>query len=340
MSLRLIAFALAQVLEAPGTSPDARAGAPVSWHAPADCPDAATVATRIDRLVGRRPTATELSVDATVTVAPGGYALRLRVVAGALVDERSLVAESCEVIADTAALVAAVLVDPITTTQTIEVPARVAADTIEPIADDPTVVSPPRRAPAAPAPRPAPRSRGPIDLSMRVRAGGQFGAVPGLTGGPDLAIAIGGRRVRGEIVGAYWLPRRVERATPSLRVRLGTVSPRVCGTLPQRRIDIALCGGPEIGVMRGDVGGGATRRPLWIALAVEAGVRAPVSPRVSVWATAGAATPLRFPRFRLVDSSGERSQQVYRPAAAAVRIQLGIEVRLASFGARRRENPQ
>lgn len=335
-----MAIALARVLEAPSTDVTAT---PVSWRAPAECPDAAEVSTRVARLMGRAPTAAELVVDADVTAVSGGYSLRLRATSGALVDERVLVAESCEVLADTAALLAAVIVDPVATAVTVEVPARAAAEANDDVVEDPTgntsIVRRPAIAPT-PRPRPTPRETGPIELSMRARAGGQLGAVPGLTGGPDLALAIGGRRVRAEIVGSYWLPRRVDRATPSLRVHLGTISPRACGTLPQRRIDIAVCAGPEIGVMRGDVGGGGTRLPLWIAIVAEAGVRAPVSPRVAIWATAGTAAPLRFPRFRLVDETGLRSRQVYRPSVAAMRIHLGIEVRLASWRSPRRRNPQ
>jgi len=340
VSPRFMAIALARVLEAPSTDVTAT---PLSWRAPSECPDAAEVSMRVARLMGRAPTAAELVVDADVTVVSGGYSLRLRATSGALVEERVLVAESCDVLADTAALVAAVIVDPIATAVTVEVPARAAAQANDDVLDDPTgTTATTRRAAIAPRPRstPRPAASGPIELSIRARAGGQFGAVPGLTGGPDLALAIGGRRVRAEIVGSYWLPRRVDQAPPSLRVHLGTVSPRACGTLPQRRVDVAVCAGPEIGVMRGDVGGGGTRLPLWIAIAAEAGVRAPVSSRVAIWATVGAAAPLRFPRFRLVDETGLRSRQVYRPAVAAMRIHLGIEVRLASLGARRRRNPQ
>lgn len=331
MVVALLGFVLA--LEAPGTV------TPVSWRAPAACPDAASVADRVAKLMGRAPTTDELVVDADIVPVSGGWSMTLRAESRGVVDARVLVADSCEVLADTAALVAAVIVDPVATAVTVEVPERIAAATNEDVVDDP-IGAPPRRISPPSRERPAPRppTRGPIDLSIRLRAGGQMGAVPGLTGGPDLALGIGGRRVRGEIVGSYWLPRRVEGASPSLRVHLGAISPRVCGTLPQKRIDAALCTGPEIGVMRGDIGGGGTRQPLWIAFIAEAGIRAPVTPRVAIWATVGAAAPLRFPRFRLVDETGQRSQQVYRPTVVTVRVHFGVEVRLASLGARRAGN--
>jgi hypothetical protein len=326
VGLGVIAVALA--LEAPGTA------TPVSWRAPAECPDAGSVSARVAKLMGRAPVADELVVDAEVTAVEGGWSLRLRAESRGVVDERVLVADSCEVLADTAALVAAVIVDPIATAVTTHVPERTDVVASEDVAEDPTETRvPARRAAAAPRERRPPRApaSGAIALSLRARAGGQLGAVPGPSGGPDLAIGIGGRRVRGELVGSYWLPRRVDGASPSLRVHLGTIAPRVCGTLPQRRIDVALCTGPEIGVMRGDIGGGGSRLPLWIAFTAEAGVRAPVSPRVAIWATAGAAAPLRFPRFRLVDGTGTRTEEVYRPSVATLRIHLGVEVRLASL---------
>lgn len=310
---------------------------PLSWQAPAQCPDASAVMARIARLMGRMPSRGELRVSGLVTQVDRGFSLALHIEAGALVDDRVLVAERCEVLADTMALVTAVVVDPIAAAVVIDVPGLVAVAAADDAAADPLgvpVAAGSGRAPSrvrvresTPTPE-RPRSSEPLGVWGRARAGGQLGAVPGFTGGVELAIALGTRRWRGEVVGAYWFARTLDSGEVSLRVQLGTVTPRVCATVPQRRLDVIACVGPELGVMRGDVAGGPTRQPFWLALAAEAGMRLRVSPRVSLWATIGAAAPLVFPRFRLVAASGAQQRDVYRPASAGARMGVGVEVRL------------
>ena len=320
----------------------------LSWRAPEGCPDAAAVRARIGRLVGASLGPVELGglrVDGVVTAVDGGFSLDLRVATDAATDARVLVADRCEALADTTALVAALAADPIATATVVDVPAVVDAARLgdadgsvgDPTADGrSTPASTPRsssrdagdRARPLPGdPRP-PRPSRPIGIWTRLAAGVQFGAVPGVAFGVAGVVAVGGRRLRGELAGSYWLPRTTDRAGTTIRVQLGAVAPRICGTLPQGRIDVVLCAGPELGVLRGDVQGGPTRLPLWLAVTAEAGIRVPVSRRISVWTTVAAAAPLVFPRFRLVDATGTRQREVYRPAAAGVRGVVGIEVRL------------
>lgn len=308
----------------------------VSWQAPEDCPDAEAVAARVAQLIGRTPGPGELRVVGLVTAVEGGYALALHVEAAGLVDDRRLVADRCDALADTTALVASLSVDPVATATAIDVPAVVASHAgtaSDPVGGDPSgppVTGETPSAPPAPSVRtPAPRrAAGPVGVWTRIGGGGQFGAVPGWTGGFELAVAVGVRRLRGELAGAWWIPRRVDRSVPSLRVQLGTVAARVCATLPSGPVDLVACGGPEVGIMRGDVGGGLVRQPLWFAITALAGVRAPLSPRFSLWVGVAAVAPVRYPRFRLVDPSGAQQREVYRPATAGVRALLGVEVRL------------
>jgi hypothetical protein len=317
------------------------AGAELSWRAPAGCPDAAALQARIGRLVGASSGSSSvatLRVDGVVTVVEGGFSLSLRVATDGLVEDRVLVADRCEALADTTALVAALAADPIATAAVVDVPALVEAarrDDADPLLGDPITDGPspsrvaddrPRTPPRAPSGERRPRS--PVGVWTRLDAGVQFGAVPGVAFGLAGVVAVGGRRLRGELAGSYWLPRTTDRAGATIRVQLGAIAPRICGTLPQGRIDVVLCAGPELGIMRGDVQDGPTRLPLWLAVTAEAGIRVPVSRRVSVWTTVAAAAPVLFPRFRLVDATGTRQREVYRPAAAGVRGVVGIEVRL------------
>lgn len=321
---------------------EGRTAAPLSlsWRAPEGCPQAAAVRARIERLAGAAVGSTDLGglrVEGVITAVDGGFSLDLRVTTDAGVDARVLVADRCETLADTSALVVALAADPIATAAVVDVPAVVEAARLgdaaigDPTAEGrPAAPSPARRRPrdADDRARPEPRPSRPIGIWTRLGAGVQFGAVPGVGFGVGAVVAVGGRRLRGELAGSYWLPRTTDRAGATIRVQLGAVSPRLCATLPQGRVDVVLCAGPEFGVLRGDVQAGPTRLPLWLAVTAEAGIRVPVSRRVSVWTTVAAAAPVVFPRFRLVDATGTRQREVYRPAAAGVRGLVGIEVRL------------
>jgi hypothetical protein len=268
------------------------------------------------------------------------------VIVAGVVDRRSLVAADCETLADTAALVAAVLLDPVVTAETTEVAAIVpeppAIDALERGA-----TGPPRSRGRADKPRVADvvpiepaRARTPRDRELgvwtRISPGVQYGAVPGVTGGFELALALGTRRVRGEITGSYWIGRGAPAPDDDdIRVHMGAITPRVCATAPQRRIDVIACSGVELGVMR-VVADGDVQHPLWIAVVAEAGIRAPLTARLSLWVSAVAFIPARFPVLRLEDPSGAASpQEVYRPKPAGVRGLLGLEVRLRGLEKRK-----
>jgi hypothetical protein len=330
----------------------AEPGATVRWHAPQGCPGPAALTERIELLLQRPLDPSLLALDAEIFAEPGGFRIELEVVVAGIVDRRSLVAAECETLTDSAALIAAVLLDPIATAETTEV-AAIVSETVglpDPRVADPTGARPRRgirRAdkpvgpdvvePEAPRPRP-PRDRELVAWT-RVRSGAQFGAVPGVTGGFELAIGLGTRRVRGELAGSYWIGRRVPaRAgidTGAIRVHLGAITPRFCATAPQRRIDVIACGGLEIGLLRTALADGSVRTPVWLAIVAEAGIRAPITGRLSIWVSAMAFVPAWFPVLRLEDRADPaRTAEVYRPAPAGVRGLLGLEVRLRGLDKR------
>jgi hypothetical protein len=163
---------------------------------------------------------------------------------------------------------------------------------------------------------------------LRVRGGGEFGAVPGGTGGFELAFATGGDRVRGEIAGAYWIGRPAD--TAPTRIHLGTATPRVCGMIAAGPIDVPLCAGLELGGMLAQ-GSDTTdpRTQIWLAAQAEPGIRWAFSKRVSLWVAAQAFVPIVYPQFVLEDPADPgNTEDVYRPSPAGLRGLLGLEFRL------------
>ncbi len=317
------------------------------WEAPPGCPDVQVVSDRIADLLGRPVETGEIELRGAITGVSMGWSLQLDTKVGELEDSRSLTANDCSVLADAAALVAVVMLDPVLAAATIESRAAAAAaieeqlepETPPPAPELPEAEPQPKKAAAArprrrwdrPPPRPLGAGERP-GAWLRLRGGGEFGAVPGGTGGVELAIAVGGDRLRGEIAGAYW----VGRPTPDgrARVHLGTATPRVCGMIAAGPIDVPLCAGAELGGMlaqaRSDEIDSVTR--FWFALQAEPGIRWAFSKRVSLWVAAQAFVPIVFPEFELRDPTGTaQPQRVYRPSPAGLRGLAGLEVRLAGI---------
>lgn len=379
----------------------------VSWDAPPGCPDAAAVHGRIEALLGRVLASDDVRVDGRVAATGAGFTLRLRVTSGGVVDERQLTASRCEALGETAALVAAVMVDPevigaqLETEPPPQVPEPEApgeagageaggagagggeagaggagggeagaggagggeagvgeagaddAETLEggteagatdaaPVdaeteafveLEPPVLPGAPSGSPSADGPppvEPAPsRDLGPGGLWARVQAGGEFGAIPGGTGGLALTLATGGPRMRGELQGAYWVGRPVDVADASARIHLGHASARVCGMLPPRPVALVVCGGFELGAMRADVTEPAalTRHQIWLAAHAEAALRWQVGRRIALWVGAQPFVPIVYPRFELDAPPPDGARPIHAPTAVGVRGLAGIEIR-------------
>jgi hypothetical protein len=318
--------------------PSARASTPITWEAPRGCPDGAAVLAKVERLLQRPVEPGELELVGRVRWQGETWHLDVRVVAGGVPDDRVLVADECAVLGDAAALVAAVLLDPVVAAQSVDVA--------------PTSIPPPGSG-VAPPPDIAPRastnrgrssyrlgSRGvrrrDVGVWLRASAGGEYGALPG-TGAVSMAIAVGTSVVRGEIAGSWLIPRRVG-SPDRVRVQLGTVMPRVCGMWPKDRLALVGCGGVELGVMRADFANRGVAQPLWVALAGEIGMRWVAAPRVSLWVSGLAVVPVVYPDLRRVDRvDADRHERVYQPAPVGVRGLAGVEIRLRGRdGARKR----
>jgi hypothetical protein len=318
-------------------------GAWLRWQAPSECPDAAVLSGRIAALAGRSvsdddpATVPSLQLAGEITRSGDGYRLQLRVTHGDEVDARTLDAEHCETLTEAAALVASVGWDPVATVHALELPsADDLAELPEPLGDPvgvPREVRPPTRSGTRvreqrQAPRAGSRERT-IAWWLRARGGVGVGVVPRVDALVDLALGIGTSRVRGELLGAWASPRTIGADALRLRVQLGSVTPRVCATLPQGRIDLVACGGVALGAMRGVRAEAAGRVVPWIAAHAEVGLRIVVTPRLSAWLSAVIELPLRYPRF-VVHAAADagRTRELFRPQVAGLRGIAGLEVRL------------
>lgn len=320
---------------APATLPDA----PIRWSAPADCPDSTVVVERTSELLGRPLRPGELDMDGVIEPTERGYALVLSTGTEDSRQTQRLESERCEVLVETAALIAAVLVDPIAAVATVDRGPPPPAEPEPGPTPTPPVQPLPATAPLPPttpppsssAPEPPPRKRGVLGWA-RLRGGGEYGAVPGGTGGFDGSLALGTERLRGELIGAYWVGREVRRGGGVATVSLGHATPRFCGLVLPGKVQLPLCAGLELGAMRADarsVPAAETRRGLWLAAHAAAGVRWSFRPRVSLWVEAQLFVPLVFPSFELVDpNDASLTSEVYSPSPAGGRGLIGIEYKL------------
>ena len=346
MLASLVGLALALGAASPG-------GPEVSWQAPGGCSDATAVRRRIEDLL-RRPLAPgEVLVEGVVQSEDTGFVLRLRVRAGEVIDERTLRAERCPALADTAALVAAVMIDPaVADTLLVPEPDVPPGEEIDDDDDavndasaaapddaganearpdtDPTDAGDPADRNASDRVTSAEPSRASAGLWLRARAGGEFGAIPRGTGGAALGVALGGPRLRAELEGHYWIGRRAESPHAAARIHLGLVAARVCGVIPRRPLAVALCGGVEVGAARADALEPArlTRHRPWLAAEAEVALRWQPRPRVALWIGAQPFVPIVFPRFELVDPAATSAPEtIHVPTPVGIRGLVGIELR-------------
>jgi len=274
-------------------------------------------------------------------------------------DRRSLEGASCSVLADAAALLIAIAVDPVAVTERVaavtwrstpasdvdrgvpEPPplpepepaaAEPAEEAAEPAADDPDGRFGPPPGPDATATRARrPRARRPIQARFAARpwGGGSFGVLPSFGGtiGATAAAIIAWARV--ELGGGYWFGGDELLSDPAGvggSFDLWALALRGCGTPSVGAVEFPLCAGVEMGAMRGQgTGVDRTREgsSLWAGLQLAPSVAWAPIPRLAVWASPEVVVALRRPRFH-IDGLGH----VFRAGPAGLRLLAGLEVRL------------
>lgn len=173
----------------------------LTWSAPASCPTQQVVQQRIDALIGTpretQPVATQtVSAAASVTESRDGYKLKLALHGGEVSGTRSLTGRDCAALAETAAFLVAVAIDP-SLPGTQPAPARAS----EPVAS--SAQAPAAAPPVAPALEALARRR----TGILLHASG-FGGVwtaglpaPQVQLGAALGAQLG--RLRAELRGSY-----------------------------------------------------------------------------------------------------------------------------------------
>ncbi|MCA9691458.1 MAG: hypothetical protein KC636_17775, partial [Myxococcales bacterium] len=99
---------------APTSTPVAAPTWTLAWSAPAECPDAARVRDEVTRMLGGAVDLGDRSLhaEAAVTAVDAGWRLDLRLTGSHAEGARAIESASCEELADAAALVIAIAIDP------------------------------------------------------------------------------------------------------------------------------------------------------------------------------------------------------------------------------------
>ncbi|MCY1059325.1 hypothetical protein [Nannocystis sp. SCPEA4] len=183
-----------------------------------------------------------------------------------------------------------------------------------------------------PAESPGPR-RAPGGF-LRLQGGPDVGALPRvITGAVGLAGGLLWRRARLELQGVYLAPRTAEAIHGELRgelqVQLAAASALGCARLGRGRLEVPLCGGLELGNMRGRARGlpeARTATNLWLAVVASAGVAVRLGERWSLGAALQLVTEIVRPGFQLRDPG--REVPLFTPAPVTGRLLFGVELRL------------
>ncbi|XXX79849.1 hypothetical protein WMF30_13850 [Sorangium sp. So ce134] len=363
------ALALAMLAALAAMAGDARAdtaasasGVELDWIAPGECADRGRVLAEIEQRLGR-PSEQDgeplLKARAVVSRnGRGSWDLRLTTTLGETTRSRELHGETCAELADAAALIIALAIDPDAANRgPLEAapgagagpgaissaepgagvaPSAGAAPEVDAAPGAPTAAEPPpaasppegASAPAAPAQRAARPSR-PLELRGTLRASGVLdtASLPAVAPGAAISAGVLFGAVRAELSGTYFGAQQgfVERTTMGGDVHLITGGLRLCYAMRHRAFELGPCAGVEVGVMSAASIGAASpgsNRALWVAPYPGALASFALSDRIRVPLAIDVPFPVTRDRFVLVGIGA-----VHRSAAATFRASLGVEVR-------------
>jgi hypothetical protein len=246
---------------------------------------------------------------------PAGYeldaALTLQERAGANdTTHRHLEARTCDALADAAALVVALAVDPRAATAPSSaqdaVPEPHPRDAPRPAPQGEPV--PPRDTPTAtPAPKPR-RPAPPLEVWTGAAAGVGAFALPSVTATVELRAELARGRLRAGVTTSLWTPAEGSTTDPRYggRFLLWNATPHACFAPGRGRVDVPLCLAPAFGLVHGQGRGELVARQAtapWVALGAGGAVRIRVHSRLALRVGLGAAAVLLRPSF-VVDGEG------------------------------------
>jgi hypothetical protein len=347
------AVLLAVRLASGPADPGATGSVEFRWDAPTEhCPTEAEVLAQLERLLGG-PVAEQgdrrLTAIARVRrEADGRWDLRLWTVAEDATSQRSMSGEDCAVLAEAAALLAAIAIDPSVLARGEASSAAVEqaeqAETVvggeplpevepapeQPVAPlEPSTIEPPTTEPPLPDPPPARQRR--FVVAAGASAGISYGDLPGVGPIIRLGLAMQWPHARVELEGHYGFLRRARFEDGDMigaDLRHGMVVARGCGVVRPRvgKLEFPICGGLEGGALVGH-GVGFTviedGQLPWLAIDLAAGLawapihRLAIGLRVEPW--------VALLRGRFTAEAG--STELWRPLPVGVRAVAGLEVR-------------
>lgn len=343
--MTLAVFLAAWLAAAPADSV-AEAGVEFRWDAPTEhCPSEAEVVSHLERLLGG-PVAEQgdrrLAAIARVRrEADGRWDLRLWTITQDATSQRSMSGEDCVVLAEAAALLAAMAIDPsvlargeasaAAVEQAEQAEAVVAEEPVPEIeAEPPPEEIEPPEVEAEPQPEPRPPRQRRFIVALGANAGISFGDLPSVGPIVRLGVALQWPHARFEIEGHYGFLRRArfeDGEDIGADLRHGMVVARGCGVLHARKpkLEFPICGGLEGGALSGE-GVGFTMiddgQLPWLAIDVAAGLAwAPIR-RLAIGLRVEPFVALLRGRF-VADGTTE----LWRPLPVGVRAVAGLEVR-------------
>ena len=311
------------------------AGAPVElwWDAPAGCPERASVAAEIDRVMGGAPSGSGVVAHVAVHHEADWVAVVTSTRDGQT-GERVLHAPSCELLAKATAL--ALALSATTQLPPAEPPPPVAAPPPVPAAS--AVEAPrPEPTPSPLPPSPSPSSPAPLDVAaspvpaprherFAVGAGPlvDSSVLPHTSLGPTLFVAWRPSRVELEVSAAYLAGQHVSLADRgSATFYLLTTAARACYA-GRFVVTLAPCVAMELGGLGAQSTGPSTSSAagLWLAPSFSFRVRWPSEGPFAATGDLGAALALTRPEYVL-----DNVRHVYQTAPLTARAGIGMEAR-------------
>lgn len=330
----LVAVAVALAFAGPPAPPPRPAALEIAWAAPEECPDQAALRERVLSLADLDEAGEgTLFVDGVIEASDGAFELVLRTSLGNLEDERAIRDSDCDALVGAAALFVAVSVDP-----SSKVHPEASPDPEPPMQRSPEPESKSEPIPVATrvAPAPAqevvpPRPRNaswkPDAAFVGIAPQVEFGALPGLSGGPRLSLGLQWKRASVGVYGFYGAPRRTDVILgASGLAQIGAAGLSGCGNPLSGDLRLPLCAVIEGGGIRvASRGLEPPNRVLspWTAAGARVGLEQGWG-RVGVFSSAEALVPVVGTEVFLGDAPS------FKTAAVSLRLMLGLKIFFAT----------
>lgn len=331
--VRRLALVGLLTLAAPGPNALAADATPhvrLRYSAPDSCPDDAQIVTGVEHFLGqplREAREQELGINVVIQGDPRGYAAKLSFRSARGVEDRFAEDTDCDKLAEAAALLVALAIDP------DRVHAQQAAAVAAPAPPKAAPV-PPAPVPPAPAPASAPCPAAVPPPPPRHAVAG-LAALVGVGVMPHVAPALGVdfgarlRRAQLELVGSYWPASTIDvpgASSAAIDISLATAGLRACGVLPVSAWSLLGCAQGQLGDMSGSgelVDAAHTRHALFAdvqALLVANYAATEPAP----WVGLALAWQVKRPAFGL--SQQRASDAPFRPSAVALLGYVGVSL--------------